>query len=153
LHGFYKAITKISLAKEEVDMGVFNDIFKRFFGGFSRIVKQQQTHSQSEATRGEDLRIDLKLEFREAIFGCEKQIEIVHLETCSICSGTGQINEHKCENCNGLGLNNVAKKMKITIPAGVDSGIRLRVANEGNAGLRGSPSGDLYIYLFVQPEQ
>jgi molecular chaperone DnaJ len=42
--------------------------------------------------------------------------------------------------------------MKITIPAGVDSGTRLRVANEGDAGLHGIPSGDLYIYLFVQPD-
>ncbi len=130
-------------------MGVFNDIFKSFFSSFSSIVKQPQTHSQSEQTRGEDIRLDLKLEFHETVFGCEKQIKVVHLETCSICSGAGQTNDDKCGSCNGLGLNPVAKELKITIPAGVDNGTRLRVANEGDAGLRGSPSGDLYIYLFV----
>jgi molecular chaperone DnaJ len=51
-----------------------------------------------------------------------------------------------------LGLNQVTKKLKITIPAGVDSGTRLRVSNEGDAGQRGGPSGDLYVYLFVQTD-
>jgi molecular chaperone DnaJ len=141
-------------------MGIFNNILESFFSGFSDIGQQQQARRQSESTKGEDIRLDLKLEFREAVFGCEKQIKIVHLENCSICSGSGAKHitrprtciEEKCENCNGSGLNQVTKEMKITIPAGVDSGTRLRVANEGDAGLHGIPSGDLYIYLFVQPD-
>ncbi|MCA6598454.1 MAG: molecular chaperone DnaJ [Pseudanabaena sp. M158S2SP1A06QC] len=176
------------------DMGGFADIFESFFSGFSN-TGQQQARRRSGPTRGEDLRFDLKLEFREAIFGGEKQIKISHLETCATCSGsgakpgtrprtcgtcsgtgqvrratrtpfgsftqvstcptcngTGQTIEDKCENCNGLGLNQVTKKLKITIPAGVDSGTRLRVSNEGDAGQRGGPSGDLYVYLFVQAD-
>ena len=176
------------------DMGGFADIFESFFSGFSN-TGQQQTRRRSGPTRGEDLRFDLKLEFREAIFGGEKQIKISHLETCGTCSGsgakagtrprtcgtcsgtgqvrratrtpfgsftqvstcptcngTGQTIEDKCESCNGLGLNQVTKKLKITIPAGVDSGTRLRVSNEGDAGQRGGPSGDLYVYLFVQAD-
>ncbi|HBC42133.1 MAG TPA: molecular chaperone DnaJ [Pseudanabaena sp.] len=176
------------------DMGGFADIFESFFSGFSN-TGQQQARRRSGPTRGEDLRFDLKLEFREAIFGGEKQIKISHLETCATCSGsgakpgtrprtcgtcsgtgqvrratrtpfgsftqvstcptcngTGQTIEDKCESCNGLGLNQVTKKLKITIPAGVDSGTRLRVSNEGDAGQRGGPSGDLYVYLFVQSD-
>lgn len=176
------------------DMGGFADIFESFFGGFSN-AGQQQTRRRSGPSRGEDLRFDLKLEFREAVFGGEKQIKISHLETCGTCSGsgakagtrprtcgtcsgtgqvrratrtpfgsftqvstcptcngTGQTIEDKCESCNGLGLNQVTKKLKITIPAGVDSGTRLRVSNEGDAGQRGGPSGDLYVYLFVQAD-
>jgi molecular chaperone DnaJ len=176
------------------DMGGFADIFESFFSGFSN-TGQQQTRRRSGPTRGEDLRFDLKLEFREAVFGGEKQIKISHLETCGTCSGsgakpgtrprtcgtcsgtgqvrratrtpfgsftqvstcptcngTGQTIEDKCESCNGLGLNQVTKKLKITIPAGVDSGTRLRVSSEGDAGQRGGPSGDLYVYLFVQAD-
>ncbi|MBD2177734.1 molecular chaperone DnaJ [Pseudanabaena sp. FACHB-1998] len=176
------------------DMGGFADIFESFFSGFSN-TGQQQARRRSGPTRGEDLRFDLKLEFREAVFGGEKQIKISHLETCGTCSGsgakpgtrprtcgtcsgtgqvrratrtpfgsftqvstcptcngTGQTIEDKCESCNGLGLNQVTKKLKITIPAGVDSGTRLRVSNEGDAGQRGGPSGDLYVYLFVQAD-
>lgn len=176
------------------DMGGFADIFESFFSGFSG-TGQQQARRRSGPTRGEDLRFDLKLEFREAVFGGEKQIKISHLETCGTCSGsgakagtrprtcgtcsgtgqvrratrtpfgsftqvstcptcngTGQTIEDKCESCNGLGLNQVTKKLKITIPAGVDSGTRLRVSNEGDAGQRGGPSGDLYVYLFVQAD-
>jgi molecular chaperone DnaJ len=55
-----------------------------------------------------------------------------------------------CGACGGQGLQQVRKKLRINIPAGVDSGTRLRVANEGNAGQRGGPAGDLYVFLSVQ---
>jgi molecular chaperone DnaJ len=60
--------------------------------------------------------------------------------------------EEKCETCSGNGQDQVTKKLKITIPAGVDTGTRLRVSNEGDAGQRNGPSGDLYVYLFVQED-
>jgi molecular chaperone DnaJ len=55
-----------------------------------------------------------------------------------------------CTACGGQGLQQVRKKLRINIPAGVDSGTRLRVASEGNAGQRGGPAGDLYVFLTVQ---
>ncbi|WP_019502204.1 molecular chaperone DnaJ [Pseudanabaena sp. PCC 6802] len=175
------------------DMGGFADIFESFFSGFAG--GGQQPRRRSGPTRGNDLRVDQKLEFREAIFGGEKQINVSHLETCSncagsgakpgtkprtcstcsgsgqvrratrtpfgsftqvstcpTCNGTGQTIEEKCEVCGGQGLNQVTKKLKITIPAGVDSGTRLRVSGEGDAGQKGGPPGDLYVYLFVQAD-
>lgn len=70
---------------------------------------------------------------------------------CPTCNGAGQIIEDVCTNCGGEGLVQNQKKLRITIPAGVDSGTRLRVSGEGDAGRRGGPAGDLYVYLFIEP--
>ena len=69
---------------------------------------------------------------------------------CPTCEGSGQVIADPCNACGGQGLQQVRKKLRINIPAGVDSGTRLRVANEGNAGQRGGPAGDLYVFLTVQ---
>jgi molecular chaperone DnaJ len=69
---------------------------------------------------------------------------------CPTCEGTGQVIADPCPACGGQGLQQVRKKLRINIPAGVDSGTRLRVASEGNAGQRGGPAGDLYVFLTVQ---
>ncbi len=70
---------------------------------------------------------------------------------CPTCEGTGQVIADPCSACGGQGLQQVRKKLRINIPAGVDSGTRLRVGQEGNAGQRGGPAGDLYVFLTVQP--
>ena len=70
---------------------------------------------------------------------------------CPNCSGSGQMIADPCNSCGGQGLRQVRKKLRINIPAGVDTGTRLRVASEGNAGQRGGPTGDLYIFLTVKP--
>ena len=70
---------------------------------------------------------------------------------CPSCNGSGQVIADPCNACGGQGVTQVRKKLRINIPAGVDSGTRLRVAGEGNAGLRGGPSGDLYVFLTVKP--
>ncbi|MEB3201045.1 MAG: molecular chaperone DnaJ [Synechococcaceae cyanobacterium] len=69
---------------------------------------------------------------------------------CPSCEGTGQVIADPCPACGGQGLQQVTKKLRINIPAGVDSGTRLRIANEGNAGQRGGPPGDLYVFLSVK---
>jgi molecular chaperone DnaJ len=60
--------------------------------------------------------------------------------------------EDKCEACGGAGRKQETKKLKITIPPGVDNGTRLRVSKEGDAGVRNGPPGDLYVYLFVEED-
>ncbi len=69
---------------------------------------------------------------------------------CPNCGGTGQMISDPCNSCGGKGVNQVRKKLRINIPAGVDTGTRLRVSGEGNAGLKGGPSGDLYVFLKVK---
>lgn len=178
------------------DFGGFADIFESFFSGFSGSAGSPQGRRKSGPIRGDDLRLDLKLDFREAIFGGDKEIKISHLETCSTCggsgakpgtqpktcstcngqgqvrratrtpfgsftqvsvcptcTGSGQVIEDKCDTCGGSGQKQESKKLKITIPAGVDNGTRLRVSQEGDAGKRGGPPGDLYVYLLVQDDK
>ena len=175
------------------NMSGFADIFESIFSGFGGMGGQGAARRRTGPIRGEDLRLDFKLKFREAVFGGEKEIRIRHLETCqtckgsgarpgtssrtcTTCNGTGQVRratrtpfgtfaqvsvcptcdgageviEEKCDVCGGSGRRQETKKLKITIPAGVDNGMKLRVAREGDAGLKGGPPGDLFVYLTVE---
>ena len=174
------------------DMGGFADIFESFFNGFSGQPGQQRRRGPM---RGDDLRLNLKLDFKEAVFGGEKEIRISHLETCNTCegsgakpgtrprtctacngagqvrratrtpfgifnqvstcptcNGSGEVVEDRCETCGGSGQKQTTKKLKITVPAGVENGTRLRVSGEGDAGKRNGPAGDLYVYLVVNDD-
>jgi molecular chaperone DnaJ len=70
--------------------------------------------------------------------------------TCSTCNGAGQVIRNPCNVCRGAGRKQVQRKLKINIPAGVDDGTRLRLANEGQPGANGGPPGDLYVFLKVK---
>lgn len=71
--------------------------------------------------------------------------------TCPQCSGSGQVLKDPCKNCGGSGRIQKQKTLSVKIPPGVDTGNRLKVKGEGEAGLRGGTSGDLYVYIEVQP--
>ncbi len=71
--------------------------------------------------------------------------------TCPTCNGDGQVIDRPCEICNGSGRTHLEKTLSVNIPAGVEDGTRVRLANEGEAGLRGAPPGDLYIFLSLMP--
>lgn len=169
--------------------GGFEDIFEAFFGGTAR-------QSSRGPQQGSDLRLDIELEFKEAAFGAEKDIEVPRLEncpnckgsgakpgtsptrcakcggtgqvritqktplghfqtikTCPDCGGEGQIIDKPCPECKGRGKVRKVRKLHIKIPAGVDSGSRIRLAGEGEPGLRGGPNGDLYVYIEVKPHK
>ena len=175
------------------DMGGFADLFETFFNGFGGQSPQGGRSQRRGPQQGDDLRYDLNINFKDAIFGQQREIKIPHLETCEVCRGTGakqgtgpttcttcggsgqvrratrtpfgnftQVAE--CPNCNGLGqliadpcascggngVKNVRKKLRINIPAGVDTGTKLRVSGEGNVGLKGGPPGDLYVFIQVK---
>ena len=72
-------------------------------------------------------------------------------EMCDRCQGMGKIPEKDCAECKGSGTKRQSKKIKITVPAGIDSGQRLRLSGEGEMGYRGSAPGDLYIEIRVRP--
>lgn len=150
--------------------------------------------SRNRAMEGEDQVHNLVLNFKEAVFGVEKEIEISRLEscstcdgsgakpgtkpstcktcggqgqvvssvrtplgifqqvmTCSSCNGTGEIST-PCNTCGGEGRVRKSKRISLKVPPGVDSGSRLRVRSEGNAGKRGGPPGDLFVILEVLPD-
>ena len=165
----------------------FGDIFEDFFGFGSR-----RRGSRTSARPGADLLYDLRLNFDEAVFGKEKEIEIptsatcescegtgrepgTEEESCPICHGQGQILQSQgffristtchrcgghgriiinpCRPCNGTGREKVNKKVLVKVPAGVDTGVRLRIPNQGESGYLGGPPGDLYVRLHVDPHE
>ncbi len=175
------------------DMGGFADLFETFFNGFGGQSSQGGRTQRRGPQQGDDLRYDLNIDFKDAIFGQQREIKIPHLETCEVCKGTGarpgtgptscttcggsgqvrratrtpfgnftqvaecptcsgsgQIIADPCTSCGGNGVKQVRKKLRIKIPAGVDSGTKLRVSGEGNVGLKGGPPGDLYVFIKVK---
>lgn len=71
--------------------------------------------------------------------------------TCPVCHGRGEIISDPCPDCSGTGRITRDRILSVNIPAGVEDGTRIRLAGEGEAGLRGGPSGDLYIFLSIAP--
>ncbi|MBI4652679.1 molecular chaperone DnaJ [Candidatus Kuenenbacteria bacterium] len=168
---------------EDLDL---RDIFVFFFGG----TKKQTT----KKTQGNDIEIEMSLQFEEAIFGVKKQIEInkfsvcshchgnaiepgTKIITCSTCHGKGQIQriqstifgqfrtvdvcpdcqgegkkaEKKCTECNGQGRVRKIEKIEVEIPAGIDQGQTLKLSHQGDIGIKGGRSGDLYVTVRILP--
>ncbi|WP_417205596.1 molecular chaperone DnaJ [Antarctobacter sp.] len=73
--------------------------------------------------------------------------------TCPTCSGLGQIIKNPCNVCSGAGRVQKERALSVNIPAGVETGTRIRLAGEGEAGMRGGPPGDLYIFIEVEPHK
>ena len=72
---------------------------------------------------------------------------------CPTCSGLGQIIKNPCKTCRGAGRVEKDRSLSVNIPAGVETGTRIRLAGEGEAGMRGGPAGDLYIFIEVQEHE
>jgi molecular chaperone DnaJ len=73
--------------------------------------------------------------------------------TCPACQGRGQVIEDPCSSCSGSGRVTRERTLSVNIPAGVEDGTRIRLAGEGEAGVRGGPAGDLYIFLSLEAHQ
>jgi molecular chaperone DnaJ len=73
--------------------------------------------------------------------------------TCPTCGGRGQIVKNPCKSCAGAGRVKKDRSLQVQIPIGVEDGTRIRLAGEGEAGLRGGPPGDLYIFIEVRPHR
>ena len=173
--------------------GDLEEVFNSFFGGFG-FGGNSRRQDPNAPQRGDDLRLDIEIEFEEAVFGMNREIKIDHLETCPTCNGTGARDGSKpqvcqncggrgsiqqttrtvlgqftqivtcphcngkgsvitdpCPDCKGSGRKEIAKKLEIKIPAGVDNGSKMRLSHEGDAGINGGIAGDLYIVIHVKP--
>src|SRR5689334_22527587 len=73
--------------------------------------------------------------------------------TCVSCQGRGQVIDNPCPNCSGSGRVTRERTLSVNVPPGVEDGTRIRLAGEGEAGVRGGPNGDLYIFLSLSPHQ
>lgn len=131
----------------------------------SAAYQQQQQQQQSDffrgastrtgrRGRGDDVKCNLEIDFNTAVFGGQKSVMIRRLEICGTCSGYGKItkdeNETNCPDCVGRGLNSKTTTVKVTIPAGVSEGTKIVVPAEGDAGPRGGPPGDLFVFLKIK---
>jgi len=75
----------------------------------------------------------------------------INVRSCPECNGTGELIEQPCHRCRGAGRVKEKSKISITVPPGVDNGSRLRLRGQGNAGIEGGPSGDLFIVIELIP--
>lgn len=72
-------------------------------------------------------------------------------QTCNKCNGAGQVIKNPCHSCHGSGRFNKQKHLIVNVPAGIESNTRIRIAGEGEAGMRGGLAGDLYVFVNVKP--
>jgi molecular chaperone DnaJ len=77
--------------------------------------------------------------------------QFVTQSACTQCNGEGQVIQKPCETCGGRGRREVERKLTVKVPQGVDDGSRIRITGNGEAGIRGGPAGDLFVYLSVSP--
>lgn len=73
--------------------------------------------------------------------------------TCPTCQGRGEVISDPCLECNGAGRVTEERKLSVNIPSGIEDGTRIRLGGEGEAGVRGGPPGDLYIFLSIRPHE
>lgn len=73
--------------------------------------------------------------------------------TCPHCNGHGKVISTPCENCRGTGKDRIIKTVQLKIPAGVETGSRLRLRGEGETGSQGGPDGDLYVFINVEEHE
>lgn len=170
------------------DMGdIFGDIFGDLFGG-----ARSSRSANSGPMKGANVRTSIRITFEEAVFGCEKEIELTlkdtctkchgsgakpgtspqtctkcggkgqvvytqqslfgmvrNVQTCPDCNGTGKIVKEKCPDCYGTGYTSSKKRLKVSIPAGIDNGQSIRNRDKGEPGINGGPRGDLLIEVIV----
>lgn len=168
---------------------MFGDIFGDIFGGgFGRSSRA----NPNAPKRGASLRARVHISFEEAVFGCEKEIELVlkdecknchgtgakpgtspetcskcngkgrvvfsqqslfgmvqNVQTCPDCQGSGKIIKDKCPDCYGTGYISAKKRIKVSIPAGIDDGQSVRIREKGEPGINGGPRGDLLVEVNV----
>lgn len=164
---------------------IFEDLFNMGGGG-------RRKSGGNRSRKGNDLRYDLRITFKESILGTEKKIQLTKKVSCSSCEGSGAAKGTKpttcstcrgqgqvaiqqgfftyasacpdcngsgkkistpCGDCRGTGSQTKTSNINVKIPAGIDTGMRLRVAGEGEGGSHGGQAGDLYVFIEVEAEE
>ena len=132
--------------------GGFGDIFENLFGGSGFGGSSRTRRGGRSSGQGESLRYDLEISFKDAVYGVVTELSFQHKEACETCHGTGGAkgaSRKTCPTCGGKGTQQKKRKIKVTIPAGVDNGKRITIPGQGDAGTNGGQPGDLVIVLHV----
>jgi DnaJ-class molecular chaperone len=104
------------------------------------------------AGKGTDVEAQLDLSLEEAFHGARKTISLELDEPCPECGGSGHVNRKPCARCHGTGWAKSRRDLDVKIPAGVDTGSRVRVASAGAGGSAGGGRGDLFLKVTVRPD-
>ena len=166
---------------------IFGDIFGDLFGGTRR-----GGRGGNGPMKGASIRKSIRITFEEAVFGCEKELDLIlkdpcedcngtgakpgtspetcpkcggrgqvvytsqsffgtvqNVQTCPTCGGSGKVIKEKCSKCAGTGYTSSRKKIKVSIPAGIDNGQSVRIRDKGEPGVNGGPRGDLLVEVNV----
>ncbi|MDQ3692540.1 MAG: DnaJ domain-containing protein [Chloroflexota bacterium] len=132
----------------------FSDFFQTLFGARGRAsTRGRATASfRQQPRRGEDAEVAVEVTFDEAFHGTNRTVQLQTRETCPTCNGLGLVRETTCPTCDGTGIVTRTKTLEVTIPPGVATGSRIRVAGQGNPGVSGGPNGDVYLRTTVRPD-
>ena len=166
---------------------IFGDIFGDLFGGGRR-----GGRANNGPMKGANIRKSIRITFEEAVFWCEKELDLIlkdpcedchgtgakpgtspetctkcggrgqvvytsqsffrtvqNVQTCPNCGGSGKVIKEKCPKCSGTGYTSSRKRIKVTIPAGIDNGQSVRIRDKGEPGINGGPRGDLLVEVNV----
>lgn len=93
----------------------------------------------------------VEVTLEEAYHGTSRNLSLQVEEPCSVCKGSGRIQNMLCSTCHGSGITATIKRLEVKIPPGVNSGSRVRIAGKGQPGYNGGTSGDLYLVISVKP--
>jgi len=133
---------------------LFGDRIGGFGGGFSARGARSRTQARSaRPRRGEDAQVPVEISFDEAFRGATRQIQLHVSDPCPTCGGAGEVRGQECPTCDGAGFVRRAKTLEVTIPPGIDTGKRVRMAGQGGPGLNGGPAGDVNLIVTVRPDR
>jgi DnaJ-class molecular chaperone len=130
----------------------FSEFFETLFGRAGTGASGVRMREDPRRRAGENIEQPVEVTLQEAYTGGTRTYNIQSTETCAFCRGTGEVAGKICANCNGQGQMARSKRIQVKIPAGVESGSRIRVAGEGQPGIGGGPRGDLYLVITVKPD-
>ncbi len=122
----------------------------RGFGGFEDLFGGMFNRGPVPE-RGADVEVAVPVDFLEAVRGASRSISVRRPQPCSACHGTGETPRGDCAKCSGSGVVEDPVRLNVKIPAGVETGSRVRVAGKGGAGIDGGPAGDLFMVVEVKP--
>jgi DnaJ-class molecular chaperone len=134
--------------------GGFSDFFETLFGGMGgrHTSGYGGMPGASRRQKGQDYEQPTDITLEEAFSGTQRQLRVEVPQPCPLCNGTGAKGNQVCHACDGTGIGSQqTRTLTVKIPAGVDTGSRVRAAGEGGPGINGGQRGDLYLIVNVLP--
>lgn len=132
--------------------GRFSDFFNLLFGNETAAGGARGQFSKPRPMRGDDLEVEANITLQEAMNGTGRKLTLQTPSPCATCGGTGIVRGGMCPTCDGTGQVTKSKTLEVTIPKGVRSGQRVRIAGQGGRGSNGGPNGDVYLNINVQQD-